>query len=370
MVFGYNGLGRFGETASSTDYRSFTPPYSGDPGVLRLFTSQLAGQTAWFLPVALAAVVVLVVLRVSRPITVFLGGWTITLVAAFSVVAGMHQFYTAALAIPVGLLVGLAFAAAWRARRRWALIVLVVTATVTAVAITRYTPDYLPAAVVVQVGLALAAVAIIAVAGRVAGWAWSRAVAALAALAVLLTPAAWAVDVVNHPNSVNPVAGDGTAASPAGAGGAGLFGARRAPSGRTGAPDGAGDRSATGTAPTGTGVDLAVLAHVEANRGRATYLVAAFGAQAASYYITATDGDAVLVIGGFNGADPTPSLEEFTGLVRSGELRFVLAGPGVGGVSTRGASTTTEQIRSWVTDNCSPLTGVSGLYDCSVDVRS
>ena len=43
--------------------------------------------------------------------TAFLGGWSLTLFAMFSVVAGMHQFYTAAAAVPVGLLIGLAFAA-------------------------------------------------------------------------------------------------------------------------------------------------------------------------------------------------------------------------------------------------------------------
>jgi len=104
-----------------------------------------------------------------------------------------------------------------------------------------------------------------------------------------------------------------------------------------------------------------VLDYVLANRSRATYLLAAFGAQAASYYVTATDGAAVLAVGGFGGSDPTPTLDAFVGLVSAGDLRFVLAG---GGLSTMAASTTTDQIRSWVTTNCAPVEGVPGLDDC------
>ncbi len=434
MVFGYNGLGRFADTSDLTD-RSFSPPFAGDPGVLRLFNAQLAGQTAWFLPAALAAVAILIALRRSfwqqLPVTVFLSAWTATMVAMFSVVAGMHQFYTAALAIPVGLLVGLAFAAAWQAGSRWALVTLIGCSALTAVAVTRYTPAYLPWVVVAQVVVAVVAGALILwwfrrPTARRSAW-----VALLAVLGMLLTPAAWAVDVVHHPNSINPVAGDGSAAA-----GGGAFGG----TGRRGAPgaDGTGNAAggfgagalggaaggagtggrgsgnaftgggpgsaaaAGGAGGAGGGVNQSVLSYAQTHRGNATYLLAAFGGQAASYYITATDGDAVLVIGGFGGSDPTPSLDEFTALVRSGELRFVLtggAGPGIGGgaptnggvsansgapanggvsagggaaagggnagAATRGASSTTSQIQSWVTSTCTPVASVSGLYDCA-----
>lgn len=63
MVFGYNGLGRFGEvTADDTAYRSFTPPFSGSPSALRLLNEALATQIGWMLPTAVVAVVVLFVL--------------------------------------------------------------------------------------------------------------------------------------------------------------------------------------------------------------------------------------------------------------------------------------------------------------------
>ncbi|MFX5693284.1 hypothetical protein ABTE17_21630, partial [Acinetobacter baumannii] len=67
-------------------------PFSGSPGVLRLFNAQLAGQIAWLIPAALIALIVLLILRFPRALTVLLTAWTLTFAAMFSVVAGMHQF--------------------------------------------------------------------------------------------------------------------------------------------------------------------------------------------------------------------------------------------------------------------------------------
>lgn len=121
MVFGYNGLGRFGEvTADDTAYRSFTPPFSGSPSALRLLHEALATQIGWMLPTAVVAVVVLFVLRFRMTLTVFATAWFVTFAAMFSGVAGMHQFYTASLAIPAALLIGTAFALARRRGVLWA----------------------------------------------------------------------------------------------------------------------------------------------------------------------------------------------------------------------------------------------------------
>src|SRR5207342_2299458 len=100
------------------------------PGVLRLFNEQLAGQVAWLLPTAFLAIAVLWVLRFSRPFTVLLGVWLATFAVMFSIVAGMHQFYTAALAIPMALAIGLAFAVARRHRSTWAQIAMLAVAAI------------------------------------------------------------------------------------------------------------------------------------------------------------------------------------------------------------------------------------------------
>lgn len=167
MVFGYNGLGRFSATADSSEYLSFSPPFSGDPSAVRLFTEQLAGQIAWLLPAALLAASVLWMLRFSRAVTVFLGAWLVIFAAMFSAVDGMHQFYTAALAVPVALLVGLAFGVARRRGILWPQVSLIVVAGVTAVLISLWYPGYSTVVSVIQAAVgALAIVLLFAVHAR------------------------------------------------------------------------------------------------------------------------------------------------------------------------------------------------------------
>lgn len=92
MVFGYNGLGRFGSSTADTEaYRSFTPPFSGDPSIVRLLGEALAAQIGWLLPVALLSIAILIALRFRLPLTVFGAVWFATFATMFSVVAGMHQ---------------------------------------------------------------------------------------------------------------------------------------------------------------------------------------------------------------------------------------------------------------------------------------
>ncbi|CAD6002141.1 4-amino-4-deoxy-L-arabinose transferase [Agreia sp. COWG] len=373
MVFGYNGLGRFSATSSSSDYRSFTPPFSGSAGVFRLANEQLAGQVAWLLPAALVALIVLVSLRFSRAVTVFLGGWLVTMLVMFSTVAGMHQFYTAALAIPVGLLVATAFARARALRVLWPQLVLIGVAALTAGATALLYPRYFAWVAAVQIGLAVAVCILLVVdrRGGHVGARWWVTVAVAASL--VLTPAAWTVDTINHPNSTNPVAGDGSAVFPtAGGGFRAALGAppSRADGGKAGSrPQGAGPGGAQFGA---TQLNSAVLAYVTANRGAAEYLLATFGAQQAASYITATDGQAVLPIGGFDGSDPTPTLDQFRELVSSGRLTYVLVGAGGGAARFSSTTATSEetstQIRTWVVNSCTPVTdgavSGAGLYRC------
>lgn len=153
---------------------------------------------------------------------------------------------------------------------------------------------------------------------------------------------------------------------------------------------GGGDGTSSGTATT--------LAWLESHRQEGTtYLVATFGAQAAARLIVASDGESVLPIGGFNGADPVPTLAQFQTLVSHGALRYVLVSGEAGGAgSTRGggfgatgtgstgtgstgtgasgtgsastaeSSTTSAQIRTWVLANCTAVSDstVTGLYEC------
>ena len=405
MVFGYNGLGRFGATtADSSAYNSFTPPYSGNAGLFRLFNIQLAGQVGWMIPAALLAAAILIALRVPARVCVFVGGWLVTFLVMFSAVAGMHQFYTAALSVPMGLLIGIAFGLSRRRGMLWPPIALVSVGSLTAVSIAVAYGGYSVPIAIVQ--LAVAAM-------TVGGIVWERRhpkpsrrlVSALAVVALLLTPTSWAVVTIAHPSSVNPVAGGVSDSS--GRGSAGLFaqasgrqqplgGAHAVPGGTVGVRDGAGGRPNRGSATPGRSFpgpgggagrsgggtggplagfgggsdDAALLDYVEKNASGSRYLVAVFGAQTAAGLIIASDGGSILPVGGFNGSDPVPTLDAFTAMVEAGDVPYVLAsGTGRGGFFGSSATvTTSSQIREWVTANCTEVStdeaALSGLYRC------
>ncbi|MFF7681239.1 ArnT family glycosyltransferase [Microbacterium sp. NPDC007973] len=414
MVFGYNGLGRFTATSDSSAYESFTPPFSGDPGVLRLFNAQLAGQVAWLIPAAVVALIVLWMMRFPRPLTVLLTVWTATFVAMFSTVAGMHQFYTAALAVPLGLVVATALAVAHRAERTWPQVAIVGTAAVTALGIGLASGGYS-----IPVSLAQAAVAAVAIALLLSRRGSRTLTTAAMLVGLLLTPAVWSAVTIAHPNSINPVAGGVSEMSGAGfgggmpgagrgAGGSGAFpGGGAAPGGaapggsaaggsaqggaapggsapgsaaggssaRDGgaqAPGGAGDGGSNrgGGAGAGAGTaDTALISWLEQNAAGSTYLAATFGAQSAASLIIASDGGSFLPIGGFNGTDAVPTLDEFVALVESGQVRYVIEGQerGGGGVgsSAAAASSTSAQIRDWVGQNCAiDSSAPSTVYAC------
>ena len=119
-----------------------------------------------------------------------------------------------------------------------------------------------------------------------------------------------------------------------------------------------------------TSADTALISYLEANQGDATYLVAAFGSQSSAPIIIAT-GKPVMTIGGFNGGDPAPTLDQFKAMVAAGEVRYVLiSGNGAGGPG--GGSGSGSSISSWVTANGTAVSAdsyggsTSGtLYDLS-----
>lgn len=385
MVFGYNGLGRFSATSSATGaYRSFTPPFSGNPSVLRLVNEQLAGQIAWLIPTAILGIVLLFLLKVSKPVVWLLTVWFATFAAMFSVVAGMHQFYTSALAIPMAAIVGTAFAEARRQNKAWMQLALIGLTVTVAVAISLTYSFYLPWLAWVQllVGI-LAAVAVIVSDDMKLTKTWW--VALLAGASMLLTPIVWTIDTINHTNAINPVAGNSNAM---GGGMGGPGGIPGGSSSRGQMPGGQGPLSqGAGMPGMGGGASTALITYLQANRGSADYLVATYGAQSAASLITTT-GESVLPIGGFDGSDPYPSLDAFTKLVADGKLRFVLGsgqggmgggigspagmpgGPGQQNGTANVVASNSAEIDSWVRSSCSVVTdssvGSDDLYDCSV----
>ncbi|MFT4052378.1 MAG: glycosyltransferase family 39 protein [Microbacterium sp.] len=376
MVFGYNGLGRFGDaTEDASAYRSFSPPYSGDPGVLRLLNEALATQIGWLLPTTLVAVAALIVLRFRMPLTVFTTTWFATFAIMFSVVDGMHQFYTTALAIPMALLIGTAFAVARARGLLWPQLALPLTAALTALGISLASPatGLSLIAAIVQCALAVAA-AVLALREARRGSA-TKLTATVGVMALLLTPAAWSAVTMTTPNSTNPVAaGVSTTGSSAGRSEASGSEASRSEQASDDGPSSSrqsrrssgGSVSGITNAIGGSTSDAATIAWLEEHRDGETYLAAAFGAQTAAGLIIASDGEAVLPIGGFNSRDPVPTLAAFEQLVADGELRYVVTSRTGRSSGSSDETSTSAQIRSWVLENCTAVTGesVSGVYDC------
>lgn len=98
---------------------------------------------------------------------------------------------------------------------------------------------------------------------------------------------------------------------------------------------------------------------LSADADRYTWVAATTGAQnAASYQLASRQ--PVMAIGGFNGSDPYPSLEQFQRYVAEGRIHYFIGGVGGGGPSGR----TAGQIATWVAQNYTATTvGSVSVYD-------
>ena len=108
------------------------------------------------------------------------------------------------------------------------------------------------------------------------------------------------------------------------------------------------------------------LDYLVANRGTATWIVAADSAQTAGSIELATRLP-VMAMGGFTGSDPAPTLAQLESYIASGKLRYVLAGGAGGGGGGGFGGTDSSSITSWVTSTCKLVDygGSSSLYDCA-----
>jgi hypothetical protein len=95
-----------------------------------------------------------------------------------------------------------------------------------------------------------------------------------------------------------------------------------------------------------------------------TWMAAATGSNSAAGYQLAT-GNPVMPIGGYNGTDPSPTLQQFQQLVAEGQIHWFIVGGMMGGASASG-SDQSKQISAWVAATFTPVTvdGVT-LYDLS-----
>ncbi len=375
LVLGYDGLGRiFGQGGSGGAPGGGGGGFSGTPGFLRLFNSQLGGQIAWFLPLSVVGLVAGLASRFRAPRTdlaraAFLmwGGWLAVHAIVFSLMSGViHSYYVVAMAPAVGALVGGGVVAMWRARERhpWvgvALGVAFLASAGVAMLVLERTPDFVPGLGLVVVAVTAVTLPILALRTSASRGRVQVAAAGIVLAMLLAGPAAYAVDTMTTAYSGgDPSAGPASTSTDGGpgngtAGGRGAMG--QPPAGTTGGPGG----NAGFGGGQGGSFDTATLDYLVTNQGTATWIVAVSDATSASQ-IELSTGRAVMSMGGFTGSDNALTLERLRELIASGDLRYVSTGDG-GGVQA-GSS----EVSSWVTSSCTAVSvagATTSVYDCA-----
>jgi 4-amino-4-deoxy-L-arabinose transferase-like glycosyltransferase len=344
LVVFHNGLERFMRLRPE---RSPPPPvqtafelYDSVPvGALRLATPRLAAQFAWLMPLALAGLLLVRHRDRVDASLVLWGVWLISYGVVFSAAGGIfHLYCLSALAPPVAALGGLGAVRLWRRGSAW-----------------------------LATGLALCAAWQVYIAGESLGWTspWlaAPAVAILVAvlalirgkrppamvggLVLLVLPAAWALSAIFSPGNL-------TLPSASLARWLGL-------------DDGRGPILSRNWAALSS--DPKLLGFLLANRGEARFIVAAPTTGLVAPVIVHT-GQSAMAFGGFWGNEPILTLDAFAGMVKRGEVRYVLLGGGrtrrndfTRWVLTNGQTVNDSQWRSIPFDGWRPIQ----LYDLKPD---
>lgn len=371
MVFGYNGLERFG--ISFPGAVASGPGISADPagpggysgpggvfglptGVFKLLSGWYGPQAGWLYPLAALGLVAGLYLtrwaRRGNPVRcgfVMWGMWLGTTGLVFSVMTTIpHTAYLSMLAPPVAALAAAAIyvlVLVYRAGRRSGrlLPVAVLIEVAWAAFLWRGYLSFLPWALAAAAGAGVLA-AVILVAARLAYRFPKRVAGAAVAVgvaAMLAAPAAWTASVLD----VN-YAGTSFDASAGPPEGHGLFTMFRGPV----------LGGVFGSSQALTPQTRAIYDYVSSRRDGAGYLLAVPSWTQASRFILAT-GQEAMPLGGFGGTVRTPTLASVRDLVRAGQLRFFwfgwFGGPGTGGADE--GSGTVGAIVSWVRGACATV---------------
>ena len=399
LIFGYNGFGRL--TGNETGSVGGGGPGGAGGGGMwgatswhRLFDAEWGGQIAWLMPAALAllAAGLWITRRASRTdwtraALVLWGGWLVVTALVFSYGQGIiHPYYAVALAPAIGALVGIGAVMLWQrrddVRARAVLAAVVVGTAVLASTLLGRSSDWHPELRVLLLVAGLAAAGLL-LAGDRFGSRVRAATIAAALVATMSAPLAYSLQT-----AATPGGGAIPSAGPAVAGGfgPGARGGRRggmpggmqgfgpgqggampafpgAAAGRAlGGPGGAGGMGGTGGLLRGSRPSDAMVALLTQNAAGYTWVAATVGANSAAGYQLAT-GEPVMPLGGFNGSDPSPTLQGFKDLVAAGKIHWFIGG-GDGFGASMGGSRTSSEIAAWVADTF-PAQTVGGVtvYD-------
>ncbi|MFD5428565.1 ArnT family glycosyltransferase [Streptomyces sp. NPDC127084] len=434
LTFGYNGTSRVSGNSGGGPGGGGGFGNTGETGVGRLFNDGLGGQISWLLPAALILLAAGLILTrkagradATRGAFLVWGGALLTSAAIFSYASGVfHEYYTVALAPYLAVLIGMGVALLWRERgTRWAAPALGATVAVTAVwgyVLLGRTSEYGPLKwLVLAAGLAAAAGLLFAARlGRRA----VLGVAGLALAASLAGPFAFTLTTLNTEHTGGtPTAGPAsTSAFGGGRGGGvggppagmqppngvgqgqnqgmgqgqgmpggvmpGYGGMGQQPPGGMGQGQGMGPGQNQGQGMPGGGMgqgrpgggtggpgggNATISGEVEElllkDASKYTWVAAGVASHSTGAYQIATE-KPVMAIGGFNGNDPSPTLDSFKSLVDEGAIHYFIPGnaqgPGGGDGNSVGS-----QINTWVQENFKKVTvGETTLYDLTQQTTS
>ncbi|WP_313902479.1 hypothetical protein [Arthrobacter sp. KBS0703] len=365
LTLGYNGLGPLSgdETGSVGGGGGW-----GTPGLLRLFNSEFGGQIAWLLPAVLILACALVWIGRQAPRTdavrasvVIWGLWVLVTGLTFGFMAGIiHPYYMVALAPGIAGLAGLGGILLWQRRDRPAaalpLAAAVAAAGSMAFQLLGRSPAYLPwLRWAVLMGALAAAVLLLAAAVRGArpgaapagtaqpgklqvGKTLHRTTAALAVAAVLAAPLAYSLTTAATAHA-GAIVSAGPSVTGAARGNPGGFGLRAPGTRGTGAAAGLGGGGMGGLLGTST----------------PSWVPTPAGYQLATEL-------PVMAVGGFNGTDPAPTLEQFQRLVADGKIHYFIGGSMMQGETGSDAA---ARISAWVAANFQART-VGGATACDL----
>jgi 4-amino-4-deoxy-L-arabinose transferase-like glycosyltransferase len=381
LTLGYNGLGRLtgDETGSVGGGNGW-----GVPGLLRMFNSEFGGQIAWLLPSALILAAGLLWIGRRAPRTdavrasvLIWGSWVLVTGLVFSFMAGIiHPYYAVALAPGIAALAGLGPVLLWQHRRQAAAAVFLAAA-VAAAALMAFTllgttSAYGPWLRWVVLAAGLAAAAGTGLNRFIRLRSVQRTTTALAVAASLAGPLAFSISTAATAHS-GAIVSAGPATSVGGPGGFGgnrtggfsAGGTSRQFNGQAGqgqAGAGAGQAGAgQGSAQGGPGVgggraggmggllgaptpSAELVAALKDGASNYTWAAAVVGSNNAAGYQLATELP-VMAVGGFNGTDPSPTLEQFQALVSQGKIHYFIAG---GTMMSSSGSDASTRIAQWV----------------------
>ena len=396
VTFGYNGLGRLSGSEVGSVGGGQRGPGSGTESITRLFTQTIGGQISWLLPTAALLLIAGLAFRGRRPRTdlrraayVVWGGWLLVTGLVFSLMAGIfHEYYTVALAPAIAALVGMGACEAWDRRTHWAGRGVLAAAAGTAAGMgfwllgrTTAYGGWLRWSVLV---VGFAAALLLLLTDRLPRFATAVTVGGAVA-AALAGPTAYAVTTVTTPHTGSIVTAGPNTGGPGGMGRGGVPGGGMprggfpggAPGGLAGGMPGGmppggfpGGSDQTGGRGGANGMggllnastpSAEVVAALRADASSYRWAAATVGSQNAAG-LQLGSGEPVMPIGGFNGSDPSPTLDEFKGYVASGDIHYFMGGGGFRGQN--GGGNSGNEISSWVQANFTQVSiGGTTMYD-------